>query len=378
MMQLRRDNPSSCRHATTRPRSSGVARPGATEAVNAAALLGIAEKLAATPSHRTVIFALTAGDEWALRGSRELVDLIDRDAGDAATVVTQLQARADQAADRAKQADDTLAALQQIEEGKLASLGIGQARAAIEEELLRKSSVVETDLQNSRTAGNSGANTTTLESRKDSLLGATCRPSRAALPNAAGLAILEEAARDAAIRWQHEAHRTHQLRDALRDYPDLRSAIGDRPPLVWLSLAITSGNNHYGFFARSFLNAETDATGPMSGFGQAFRRYLAPDDLFQPDSLENRFTLETYFPVPRAFSSDAALARAQPAGAFATTQDAVPLLDTPNDTPARIDWPNITAQAESFEHLLLGDISGTPGVLTDPRLLRPRPNFPHR
>ena len=341
--------------------------PGAAEAVNAALLLDLAEKLSAMPTRRTVVFALTAGDEWALRGSRELVDLIDRDARDTATAVAQLQARADRAADRAREADDTLAALQQVQEGKLAALGIARARPAIEEELLRKSSVVETDLQNSRTAGSAAPNTASFESQKEALLAAGAGLRAGTPPDAAGLAILKEAAREAATRWATQANRAHQLRDALRGYPELRSTLGDHPPLLWLSLALTSGNNHYGFFARSFLNTEADATGPMSGFGQAFRRYLAPEDLFQPDSLENRFTLETYFPVPRAFSSDAALARAQPAGAFATTQDATPLLDTPNDTPARINWPNVNAQADSLEHLLLGDGSGNPGVLTDPR-----------
>ncbi|MGN6370405.1 MAG: M28 family peptidase, partial [Phycisphaerae bacterium] len=340
--------------------------PGATDAANAALLIDLAEKLAAVPAHRTVIFALTAGDEWDLRGSRELVNLINRDAPTSAAAIAEWSAKAQQAAGRAQEADDTLAALQQVQEGKLAALTRGRAHAAVEEELLRNSSAVEVELQNSRTARAPAAKTAALEARKDALLAAGAALRTRNPPDPAALAILQQAARDAAARWTRQFAHARHLRDALRDYPALRSLIGEHPPLVWLSLAFSSGNDHFGFFARSFLNPDADATGPMSSFGQALRRYAAGDDLFRSDSLENRFTLETYFPSPRAVSADAPLARAQPAGAFATTGDAQPFFDTPNDTPARLDWSNLAAQADSLQKLLLGG-AGAPGLLTDPR-----------
>ncbi len=146
--------------------------------------------------------------------------------------------------------------------------------------------------------------------------------------------------------------------------------------MLWLSLALTTGSDHYGFFARSFLFREFDSTGPMSAFGQAFRRYQPPNDrVFQTDSLENRFTLETFFPVPLAFSSDAALERGLAAGAFATTQDASPFLDTPNDATENIQWPRLLAQQNNLRSLLLG-ADAAPGALTD-ALFYGRANCPN-
>ncbi|HUO08441.1 MAG TPA: ABC transporter permease [Phycisphaerae bacterium] len=345
--------------------------PGAMAAANCALLLRIAGKIAEEPSHRRVVIAFTAGDEWDLRGSRELVDLLDRDARNAAAAVGDLRARADAAVERARAADETLAALRQMMNGDFSGLTMERAREAVEEELLRKSSAVEETLQRVRRAGgNAAASTGTIESRKQQILAARAFVHTRTSPVAAARTLIDEAAGESAARWEREAQRCHWWRDSLLAWPRIRAELGDRQPLLWLTLSLSSGSDHYGFFARSFMNEEMDATGPMSGFGQAIRRYVGAGGeggAFQVDSLENRFTLQTFFPIPRAFSSDAAIARGQPAGALATVQDASTFLDTPNDLATRIDWDHFETQSSGVERLLLGDDTGSPGLLTDPR-----------
>jgi len=349
--------------------------PGATEALNAALAVELAEKVAATPEHCTVVIALTAGDEWDFRGSRELLNLIDRDAKNTATAVGDLRALANGAAGWAKNTEATLAGVRRVADGDVSALQRVDVRAVIEDQLLRESSAVEAELQHARLTGGGGggAAMAPLETRKQAILEASGSVHNRIAPSAAALGLIKDAAAAGVPRWEAEAKRTRDWGDALAEWPAIRAGMGDKPPMVWLTLSLGAGSDRFGFFSRSFFNREVDSTGPMSAFAQAFRRYAgggggaggAQNNVFDVDSLENRFTLETFFPVARAFSSDAALAGGQPAGAFVSTQDAVTFLDTPNDLVGWIDWEKFDGQAKGLKGLLLG-ADGSVGVLTDP------------
>ncbi len=339
--------------------------PGATPAVNAALLLDLAEKISAMPEHCSVLIVLTAGDEWDFRGTRTLLDLLRNEVKDPARAVTILGAQITAVERRLDTAVAIRDGLTRIADGDVAAARAEPTRTALEDELLRSAARIETELQHARLDADSSL-IQTFEGEKQEILSATNALHTTAAISVIQMRRLESAAASVLPTWETEGDRLTRLHDDLLPWPRIRAALDRRVPTLFLSLNLTSGSDRYGFFSRSFFVPSFDATGPMSAFSQSLRRYQAPNDtVFQTDSLENRFSLETFFSTPQGFSSDAALDRALPAGAFATTQDPMPTLDTPNDTPERINWTHIGMQQKNLETMLLGG-SGGPGLLTDP------------
>ncbi len=51
--------------------------PGAQQAANAAAVVDLAQRIAAAPDHCSVLIVLTAGDEWCFAGMRNFLEMLD-------------------------------------------------------------------------------------------------------------------------------------------------------------------------------------------------------------------------------------------------------------------------------------------------------------
>ncbi len=344
--------------------------PGATQAANAAAAIALANAIARTPEHATVLVALTAGDEWNLQGTRTLLEMLGRapNAARQTAILTESLAAAE-----ARVADAQVLArgLEKAAGGDLEAALAPPVSDALADELLRESSRAEDQLEQARVkataagAAPASASIAVLERRKTDLLRASAAlAGRRPLGSPESARILAAARRQLPLYTDNLARLTMR-RDALRLWPDIHIAIGARTPLMLLSLDLTTGSNRFGFFARSAYARELDTSGQLAGFAQALRRYAPAAPAFVADSLENRFTLETFFPRPRAFSSDAGLIDALPAGALATIGDPAPFLDTPNDTAAHLDEAALLTQLRGLRTLLLGS-NGAPGIATDP------------
>ncbi len=341
--------------------------PGATQAANAAAAIALANAIAQTPEHATVLVALTAGDEWNLQGTRTLLEMLGRapNAARQTAILTESLAAAE-----ARLADAQVLArgLEKAAAGSLDAALAPPIKQTIADELLRESSHAEDALEQARLAAVPAPprpSVIALERQKSELLQAS-----AALAGRRDIGAPEKKRIVAAAQTQlpvrtEDLARLTMRRDALRAWPDIHIAIGPRTPLMLFSLQLTTGANTFGFFTRSDYARALDASGELAGFAQAFRRYAPAAPGFLADSLENRFTLETFFPLPRAFSSDAALMYAVPAGALATTGDPAPFLDTPNDTAAHLNEASLESQLHGITALFLG-ANGRPGIATDP------------
>lgn len=347
--------------------------PGATQAANAAVLLDLAGQIAAAPEHASVLLAFTSGDEWNLRGTRSLLELLGRipNASRQTALLTAQLARAEA---RVADADVLSGGLARVAAGDFEALHTALVQDAVADGLVRESSRVEDQLEAERVAADSapgGPSTTILrlEEEKRGLLAASAALAGRVTMGAAERDRVIAAARTLAPVFADDLQRLSRQRDALRSWPDIRTAIGARPPLMLFSLELTAGDSEaFGFFPRSSYARAIDASGQLAGFAQALRRYAPAAANFAAQSLENTLTLESFFPLRRAFSSDAALAFAQPAGALATIGDPAPRLDTPGDTAEHLRIPSLVAQSQSLRALLLGNPrrGDQRGALTDP------------
>jgi cell division protein FtsX len=355
--------------------------PGATQAADAAALLEIARQLARNRHHISVLFLFTAGDEWNFRGTRAALDLLQPDISDPVKAIASLRKDAADVTTRLQAAQRIFAGITQITAGDLSPLSSQEIRTAVEDQLLRESSLVEDQLQRARAARpQDPTRTADLTKQKQNLLAATSALAPGRARGGAQTASIHAAAARLSARWRTEINRLAELRSDIAEYPALRDILGARSPMLFLSVALTSGSPRYGFFARSDYSPDLDASG--KSFSQAFRRYTTSDpggagfvqSGFVPESTEKRFTLESFFPVNLAFSSDAALARGVSAGAFATVQDPTPFLDTPNDTLDHLNFDNLVEQTRSLANLLAAEPRpangaahpGSGGALLDP------------
>lgn len=341
--------------------------PGATQAAGAAALLDLAERLRTTPEHPPILFLLTAGDEWNGRGTRAALDLISpayKTVGDAAV---ELRKRSDDVGNRLKASLLISAGIRKIAGGDLRPLNDPETRTALEDQLLRESSRVEEKLQRARLASPRDPKLLAeLQSEKEDAIAAIGGLAPDKSRTATQEARLKSAAGTLLPRWQTEVDRLVEQRNILAAWPTIRADIGDRTPMLFLSLALTSGSPRFGFFARSAYANNLDFTG--KAFAQSFRRYAINTSAFVPESTEKRFTLESFFPLDLGFSSDYALARGIPGGAFATVQDRCDFLDTPNDTAERLNYFNLNQQQRGLLELLarIGPNPTLRGALTDP------------
>jgi hypothetical protein len=347
--------------------------PGATQAANAAVLLELAAQIAAAPEHASVLVAFTAGDEWNLRGTRSLLELLGR-IPNASRQTALLTAQLARAESRVADADVLAAGMAKVAAGDMDALQAGPVREAVADGLVRESSHVEEALEAARVAAAAAAPGPTpeivrLEAEKRGLLSASSALAGRVAIGAEQKARIVSAAGVLAPVFAEDLQRLSRRRDALRPWPDIRAAIGPRPPLMLFSLELTAGDSDtFGFFPRSSYARAIDASGQLAGFAQALRRYAPLAANFAPQSLENTLTLESFFPLRRAFSSDAAIAFAQPAGALATIGDPAPRLDTPSDTMDRLNFAALAAQLQGLRALLLGNPrrSDQHGALTDP------------
>jgi hypothetical protein len=367
--------------------------PGATDAVNAGVLVELAGVVAKAPAHCGVVCVWTAGDEWNLRGTREFMSLVSRGLRDPVQASALLRERTAAARQELAEAETVRDGVRTI--ATAASWPVGGAneagRGAVEEELLRWASQVEQDLQRARLAKETEA-VNRLKMAKQELLFAVAlvggKIDIAAAGNANGpeVARVITAAREVLPRWERDVARRGREVETLTNWAEIREAMPPRDPLLFLSLALYTGRESaspagraVGLTARSAYSEALDVTGRMASFAQAFRRYaevlsnsIGRGARYVPESLENRFPLETFFPRARAYGSDAAIARGLPAVAVTTLYDRSAFYDTPNDRLENVDWAGVTAQAEVVRGLLLG---GTPrggaavrGALTDPQL----------
>ncbi len=212
--------------------------PGTTQALNAAILLDLAEKIAAAPNRCSVLIAFTAGDQWNLRGSRTLLDLLNREVKDPARAVAILEKQIADVEGRRGTANMILHDLAAFKTGDFSGLVHVPTRDAMENQLLREGSVVEDQLQHARVTSAAGA-VGLLESQKENLLAAInflhLSDHRASATS--HTTPLKDAAGRLLPAWQLEASRLERLCDELRPCPKIRAMLGTRTPTLWLSLA---------------------------------------------------------------------------------------------------------------------------------------------
>ncbi len=357
--------------------------PGATPAFNAGALLELARQISAAPAHCGVVLVWTAADEWNFRGTREFLDLVHRGTGRRGDAVAFLNQRRAAAIQQVKDAAAIVQEAQAVTANgwPTDAAALQQTAPMLAEELLRQSSAVEAQLEQSRlNTSTPAAEITRLESDKQALLLAAnlVNGSSASAPNSSRDRITQAAAA-VVEKWQTDRWRLEAQRDALQNWPDIRAAMpggsaasaGQPDPLLFLSIALTGGRNpvaplKFGLLSRSFYSQGLDVTGPMSAFATAFRRYgQNAADRFEPRALENASALQSLLPLPLGFSSDAAIARGLPAAVFATLLDPSTSFGTPNDTLDHLDIPQLEAQEQALTRFLLGP-AAAPGLLTDP------------
>ena len=364
--------------------------PGGTQAMNAGMLMDVAEAAAKLPAHAGVVCVWTAGDEWNNRGTREFLDLVQRglrDPGKAAGILRQRAAEVDHARIKAEQIRDGVKRVAELPwDAAVGGEGISDsAKSVIEEELLRRSSGVEGDLERGAGGGKSGGGRAGGTEAREGGIADGDRGGDGTHGGALGIDSPEmgrvRAAARSALAAMGEgcgaAARGGGCADAVGG--DSRGDGEPRDPLLFLSLALTAEKGDYvlqpavGFLAKSAYSSGLDITGKMALFAQAFRRYgtamgEAGAARFVPESMDSAYTLETFFPGGRVgFGSDAAIARGQPAAAIATVYERGRFLDTPNDWLENIDWQRAAAQEETVRRLLLGGPGGAVGMLTDPQ-----------
>ena len=349
--------------------------PGAEQATSVATVLRLADGLAKAPDRCTVLVALTAGDEWQFRGTRMLEDLLHPDLKSMVKAVHELE----QAQAKLKTAQGTatllIANLEKLSSSNLAGLKDPAANRVIRDQLSREASRVEEQLEHARLL-QSKPDIATLAAQKDTLVSATGALLGHRDMDPANLAAIAKSAADALPVWRRERQRLEQDLAAHANWSEIRHALGERQPLVHFDVSLTSHGEQFGFFARSSYFWQYDQTGKMSEYGTALRRYWtdaygkdasAAAGKFHADSTTGQYPFNTFFPVRRAFSSDAVLVRGTPAGCFATEFDNSGVVDTPGDRLDRLDLAALAAQVRDLEILLLGSSSAKPGALTDPR-----------
>ncbi len=182
--------------------------PGATQAMNAGVLLDLAEKIAAAPNHCSVLIAFTAGDQWNLRGSRAVLDLLNREQKDSGRAVAQLESQHAAALNRLAIAERIARGLSQLSVGDHAGLTEALARTALENQLLREASGVEEKLQRARLNSASAA-IAAFKTEKDDVLSTInfLHVAGSALPSASQSARLKDAAMELLPAWNLEVSR---------------------------------------------------------------------------------------------------------------------------------------------------------------------------
>lgn len=346
--------------------------PGAQQAMNAAAAVELARRIAAASDHCSVLIALTAGDEWLFRGSRELNDLLSREEDPARAI-----AHADEDVARTKRESNRVAdlvdGLEKLLAGDLTALKNSSVAQAVRDELDRQTSETEELLQRKRLDENSAKDVIVLANQKTQLSSASyaiLRDNRIADYQR----LITDAAKNTKDAWTRQRDLlAREYREAVQR-ADIRRQIGERRPLLQIELALTAGSSRFGFFTRSNYGNSSELAGRMAEFGNAMRRYYEDarahgqngDLHFDPETILPLNTLESYFVVPRGFATDIALHRGQPAGALATILDPTGIMDTPGDRVDRINWQNARAQIDDVFWLLLGSRQrGTLGMLVD-------------
>jgi len=366
--------------------------PGATQAANTAALLETARQIAAMPDRCTVLVAFTAGDEYMNRGTRELLALIGREQRDNDRAVTAVEKRLTEANALLLSTRSLVDACDRIARSSdFAALADDLVRERVEIEIDRLAARVETTLQNARLEVRTrGAGTAEAQEAAKTLHAAQAEKqllvaARQALTRGTADVTtlpadvqdrIRAAARQVHSLWARQLPKVEAQQATAAESLDFRKAWSTdaHPPLLHIEWALTSGTARCGFFSRGHINWQNDATGAMAQFSREIRRYAGalPDSraedrepAFDADSVESRFTLETYFMMRRAFSVDAAIFRGQAAGAFATVRDASNTIDTPHDTPANFDEARFLVQAQAVRNILCGT-STKRGALADP------------
>jgi len=179
---------------------------------------------------------------------------------------------------------------------------------------------------------------------------------------------------------QHAVDRDGTGGDALKDeIASYRAFVG---------LDFSSRTRTVGLFAKSWFynqmttGGESILLNQFGGLAKAMGRFAADEAKKTGANAEDSFvdgvtgknarTWRAYLPAPIALDSEAATMAQIPGISFATANDARLKQDTPFDTPANMNLPNLVAQVNSTEPLLRfafdsiaqGDAGGTP-VLPD-------------
>lgn len=368
--------------------------PGATQAANTAALLETARQIAAMPDHCTVLVAFTAGDEYMNRGTRELLALIGREHRDNERALAAVDKRLTEANMLLLSTRSLVDACDRIARSSdFGALADDLVRERVEIEIDRLAVRIESALQNARLEVRTRNTEAAPDDTNDALKALHAAQAEKQLLVAARQAItrgaadvsklpvevqdrIRAAARQVHSLWARQLPKVEAQQATAAESLDFRKSwpVAAHPPLLHIEWALTSGAARCGFFSRGNINWQNDATGAMAQFSREIRRYAGalPDSraedrepAFDPDSVESRFTLETYFMMRRGFSVDAAIFRGQAAAAFATVRDASNTLDTPHDTPANFDEVRFLTQCQAIRNILCG----TPkrrGALADP------------
>ena len=347
--------------------------PGATEAANAAGVILLAQRISAAPEHAGVLVALTGGDEFLLSGTRHLHGLLMPEQRDGARAVAELGRQLAEAEAGAEAARETRREL-----GTFLQSGVveGSAAAALRDALDRRLWGIDEQLQRARLAGAgpvADAGAAALAAAKQLHMAAGAALARGEPPSPEEAALLMEVARGIAPQWARAAARAEGLGEDLRQNMAFRRYVGDRALTYHFALELTAGCgslSRFGLFDRSSYLHNDEPAARLGEFDRIVRRRAdelgrGALDRYVPETLSTLPTLESWLPVPRAFSTDISLAHGLPGATFATVQDAATPLDTPGDTAVAFSAEAYMAQWNQVALLLLGD-GAHKGVLTDP------------
>jgi len=275
--------------------------PGAENAVSIATLLEIARIMAADPPGRTVIFLATSGHFQAAAGAREFV---------------RLWGREPRKASERRKAPRLREHMREYEELKR---NLTRVREGIEDAAVAAKSPSESK---------------------------HVRP----VVNVGQLQLTPDMARVRAGRLERDIKRKENDINIWKRLEQFKTIE------MFMSLDLSTQNAIFGAFQVGWYYSQAHLLRFYSPVGKQFTEYatracdemgLAVDDSFVDgiNPVKGR-EWHTFFPGKIAFDHEMAIRGGRPGMVFATVNDARSLVDTPLDTPANLNRPNLIAQAK--------------------------------
>ncbi len=346
---------------------------GAEQAINPAVALQLIRELAARPPARAVLAAFTCGDIFELAASRQLMKSLT----DPRSMLETMRAEQQRELDWLRQYRDRVGSADPLE-----TVSGWENRRFRTEHLLWqvKYQLLGLSEQARRLRrGGDNSQVPAIEQRRTRLL-ALQRQLHRDKPDQIDASLLRELLPDVLARLDRMiADRASRL---LRQQVDLRIAhaagLGaDENPkdILFVSLDLSSHGRQFGPFAQSYL-CEKLVQNRLVGYGQWLSGVAAEIDLppevrqtYLADTAEGRRHWQSDLPAPVVNGIDAAVGAGCLGIMMATTQDMRTCVDTPLDTPDRMDIDRLVPQI-AMCGALINEILRRPMPVTAGRLRR--------